>query len=48
VITLIASGRLPAERIVTAEVPLADAVEEGFDKLLDPASDHIKILVAAQ
>jgi (R,R)-butanediol dehydrogenase/meso-butanediol dehydrogenase/diacetyl reductase len=47
VINLIVSGRLPAERIVTAEVPLADAIEGGFHRLLDPASDHIKVLIAA-
>jgi (R,R)-butanediol dehydrogenase / meso-butanediol dehydrogenase / diacetyl reductase len=47
VIRLIASGRLPAERIVTGEVPLAEAIEGGFHQLLDPASDHIKVLVAA-
>lgn len=46
VIRLIASGRLPAERIVTGEVPLADAIEAGFHQLLNPAGDHIKVLVA--
>jgi (R,R)-butanediol dehydrogenase / meso-butanediol dehydrogenase / diacetyl reductase len=48
VIRLIASGRLPAERIVTGQVKLASAIEDGFHALLDPNSDHIKILVAAQ
>ena len=47
VIRLIASGRLPAERVVTGEVPLTRAIEDGFHALLDPDSDHIKILVAA-
>jgi (R,R)-butanediol dehydrogenase / meso-butanediol dehydrogenase / diacetyl reductase len=47
VIRLIASGRLPAERIVTGQVPLTNAIEDGFHALLDPDSDHIKILVAA-
>jgi (R,R)-butanediol dehydrogenase/meso-butanediol dehydrogenase/diacetyl reductase len=45
VIRLIASGRLPAERVITGRVPLDDAVDCGFQALLDPSSDHIKILV---
>jgi (R,R)-butanediol dehydrogenase/meso-butanediol dehydrogenase/diacetyl reductase len=47
VIRLIASGRLPAEQVVTGEVRLTRAIEDGFHALLDPDSDHIKILVAA-
>jgi (R,R)-butanediol dehydrogenase/meso-butanediol dehydrogenase/diacetyl reductase len=47
VIELIASGRLPAERIITGEVGLEDAVDGGFAPLLDPAGDQIKILVTA-
>jgi (R,R)-butanediol dehydrogenase / meso-butanediol dehydrogenase / diacetyl reductase len=47
IIRLIASGRLPAERVVTGQVPLASAVEEGFHALLEPESDDIKVLVAA-
>jgi (R,R)-butanediol dehydrogenase / meso-butanediol dehydrogenase / diacetyl reductase len=45
VIELIASGRLPAERIVTATVPIDDAIDRGFDALLDPDGDQIKILL---
>jgi (R,R)-butanediol dehydrogenase/meso-butanediol dehydrogenase/diacetyl reductase len=48
VIRLIASGRLPAERVVTATIGLAGAIEDGFQALLDPEGDHIKILVAAE
>ena len=48
VIRLIASGRLPAQRIVTGQVDLASAIEHGFDALLDPDSDHIKILVTPE
>jgi (R,R)-butanediol dehydrogenase/meso-butanediol dehydrogenase/diacetyl reductase len=47
VIRLIASGAIPAERVVTREVPLDRAIEDGFKALLDPSSDHIKVLVAA-
>ncbi|MBB6487169.1 2,3-butanediol dehydrogenase [Rhizobium lusitanum] len=42
---LIASGQIPALRIVTKFVSLSEAVEEGFDQLLDPAGRHLKILI---
>ncbi len=42
---LIASGQIPALRIVTKFVSLGDAVTGGFDQLLDPAGKHLKILI---
>jgi (R,R)-butanediol dehydrogenase / meso-butanediol dehydrogenase / diacetyl reductase len=45
VIGLIASGMLPVERVVTAEVPLADAVASAFEPLADPGGDHVKIVL---
>ncbi|MBB4008219.1 2,3-butanediol dehydrogenase [Allorhizobium taibaishanense] len=45
VIRLIASGLLPATKIVTKRVTLDTAVREGFDVLLDPAGAHLKILI---
>jgi (R,R)-butanediol dehydrogenase / meso-butanediol dehydrogenase / diacetyl reductase len=42
---LIASGKLPAERIVTAEIPLSDVLELGFDELIRPDTRHAKVLV---
>ena len=45
VIRLIASGRLPVERIVTGEVALDDVVDGGFGALMAPGSPHVKILV---
>jgi (R,R)-butanediol dehydrogenase/meso-butanediol dehydrogenase/diacetyl reductase len=45
VIGLIASGRLPAERIVTGHIELDELVSGGFDALLDRDGDHVKILV---
>ncbi|UPA27608.1 2,3-butanediol dehydrogenase [Shinella oryzae] len=42
---LIASGQIPASRIVTKYVSLGEAVTEGFDQLLDPAGRHLKILI---
>jgi (R,R)-butanediol dehydrogenase / meso-butanediol dehydrogenase / diacetyl reductase len=47
VIQLIASGRLPAERVITGEVALDRAIEDGFEALLDPQGSHVKVLVAA-
>jgi (R,R)-butanediol dehydrogenase / meso-butanediol dehydrogenase / diacetyl reductase len=45
VIALIASGQLPAERVITGQVPLSQAIDEGFNVLLDPNGDQIKILI---
>ena len=42
---LIASGAIPAKKIVTKRIALADAVKEGFDQLLDPAGTQLKILI---
>ncbi len=45
VIRLIASGLLPATKIVTKRITLETAVKEGFDVLLDPAGTQLKILI---
>jgi (R,R)-butanediol dehydrogenase/meso-butanediol dehydrogenase/diacetyl reductase len=45
VIRLIASGALPAAKIVTGRIKLEDAVAQGFEKLLDPGGKHLKILI---
>ena len=41
----VASGALPIDRVMTARVPISDAVSQGFERLLDPRGDEIKILV---
>ncbi len=46
VMDLIASGRLPAEKIITATVPIEDAVSGGFEALEAPDGDQIKILLS--
>jgi (R,R)-butanediol dehydrogenase/meso-butanediol dehydrogenase/diacetyl reductase len=46
VIRMIASGRLPVERIVTGRIALDDLVEGGFGALLDPAGSDVKVLVS--
>lgn len=45
VIDLIASGAIPAARVVTKKITLDQAVTEGFDALLDPAGTQLKILI---
>lgn len=42
---MIASGALPAMKVVTRQIQLDEAVTEGFDTLLDPAGTHLKILI---
>ena len=38
-------GALPVKDMVTSKIRLSDVIEQGFDKLLDPKSGEIKILV---
>jgi (R,R)-butanediol dehydrogenase/meso-butanediol dehydrogenase/diacetyl reductase len=45
VMELMASGKLPAERVVSAEIPVADIVELGFDELIRPDNRQAKVLV---
>lgn len=48
VVDLIASGALPALKVVTKKIALEDAVTEGFDALLSPSGEHVKILIDLQ
>lgn len=41
----VASGAFPVERIVSDRIPLADTVEAGFEALIDPNGDQVKVLV---
>jgi (R,R)-butanediol dehydrogenase/meso-butanediol dehydrogenase/diacetyl reductase len=43
----IASGRLPIEKVITGRTSLERTVPEGFDTLVDPSGDQIKVLVSA-
>jgi (R,R)-butanediol dehydrogenase/meso-butanediol dehydrogenase/diacetyl reductase len=45
---LIASGRFPVEKVVTAQIAIDDIVEKGFETLLSPAGDQVKVLVNAR
>ena len=42
---LIASGEFPVEKVITARIDAADVVAKGFEALLDPAGNHLKIVV---
>lgn len=46
VIGLVASGKLPVERAISARIGLDDAVQSGFDVLLTPGAAALKILIA--
>lgn len=41
----VACGALPIDRVMTGRVPIIDAVSDGFERLLDPSGDELKILV---
>ncbi|WP_435063679.1 2,3-butanediol dehydrogenase [Halobaculum sp. EA56] len=45
VIDMLADGRLDPEPFVTGRIGLDGIVEEGFERLVDPESEHVKILV---
>jgi (R,R)-butanediol dehydrogenase / meso-butanediol dehydrogenase / diacetyl reductase len=48
IVGLIASGRFPVEKVVTARIALADIVANGFESLLSPTGDQVKVLVNAR
>jgi len=47
IIGLISSGRYPVEKVVTAQIGMDDVVKAGFETLLDPSGDQVKVLVQA-
>jgi (R,R)-butanediol dehydrogenase/meso-butanediol dehydrogenase/diacetyl reductase len=48
VLRLIGSGRFPVERVVSAQLPLDEVVTGGFDRLIDPAGDQVKVLASVR
>jgi len=42
---MIHSGKLPVEKLVDATINADDIVEKGFQRLLDPQSATMKIMV---
>jgi (R,R)-butanediol dehydrogenase/meso-butanediol dehydrogenase/diacetyl reductase len=46
IIRLIASGKYPVGKAVTARIPLEQVVPRGFDVLVDPRGDQLKVLAS--
>jgi len=42
---LVASGRLPAERVISSVVPLESAVSAGFERLITRGTGEVKVLI---
>jgi len=45
IVSMMESGSFPVEKIVSAEIPMQDVVDKGFERLLDPGGRDLKILV---
>ncbi len=45
IIRLVASGKYPVSKAVTSTINLPDVVTQGFDVLVDPSGDQLKVLV---
>jgi (R,R)-butanediol dehydrogenase/meso-butanediol dehydrogenase/diacetyl reductase len=46
IIRLIGSGKYPVGKAVTARIPLEDVVARGFEVLVDPRGDQLKVLAS--
>jgi (R,R)-butanediol dehydrogenase/meso-butanediol dehydrogenase/diacetyl reductase len=46
VIQMMASGRLPVEKLITSRIGAVDVVEKGFRPLLDPGGAQMKVMVS--
>jgi (R,R)-butanediol dehydrogenase / meso-butanediol dehydrogenase / diacetyl reductase len=46
IIRLVASGKYPVGQAVTAQIPLRNVVARGFDVLVDPRGDQLKVLAS--
>jgi len=47
IIRMIAGGNLPVIKVMTSRISLDEVVTKGFDALVDPAGDQLKILIGA-
>jgi len=45
IIRLVAAGKFPVAKAVTSTIDLVDVVTKGFDVLVDPRGDQLKVLV---
>jgi (R,R)-butanediol dehydrogenase/meso-butanediol dehydrogenase/diacetyl reductase len=48
IIGLVASGRLPVDKVVSDQIGMDDIVAKGFETLLSPTGDQVKVLVNAR
>jgi (R,R)-butanediol dehydrogenase/meso-butanediol dehydrogenase/diacetyl reductase len=48
IIGLVASGRYPVQKVVTSRIAMDDIVAQGFETLLSPTGDQVKLLVNAR
>jgi (R,R)-butanediol dehydrogenase/meso-butanediol dehydrogenase/diacetyl reductase len=48
VIRMVAAGKFPVSKAVTATIDLPDVVIKGFDVLVDPSGDQLKVLVSSK
>jgi (R,R)-butanediol dehydrogenase/meso-butanediol dehydrogenase/diacetyl reductase len=46
IIRLIAAGKYPVSKAVTAQIALENVVPQGFDILVNPTGDQLKVLVS--
>lgn len=47
-VTDASTGQLKPEKMITAKIKLSEAIEKGFQELLDHRDQHCKILIDAQ
>lgn len=47
IIRMVANGTYSVGKAVTAQIPLDDVVTKGFDALIDPQGDQLKVLVGS-
>jgi (R,R)-butanediol dehydrogenase/meso-butanediol dehydrogenase/diacetyl reductase len=47
VIRLITTGKFPVDKIVTSTLPLDSIVSDGFDRLIDPTGNQVKVMGSA-
>jgi (R,R)-butanediol dehydrogenase/meso-butanediol dehydrogenase/diacetyl reductase len=45
IIRLVASGKYPVEKVISSIIDISDAVTKGFDVLIDPKGNQMKVLV---
>ena len=47
IIRLVATGRYPVAKAVTAQIDLTEVVDKGFEVLVDPRGNQLKVLISS-